>query len=48
MVKRIITLCMSLMMTLFSGAQGFEFQYRGQSIADDAVVTIAAAEDAYG
>ena len=29
-------------------AQGFEFQYRGQSIADDAVVTIAAAEDAYG
>ena len=48
MVKRIITLCMSLMMTLFSGAQGFEFQYQGESLADGATVVIAAEEDMFG
>ena len=29
-------------------AQSFEFQYRGQSVADGDMVTIAAAEDEYG
>ena len=48
MMKRIFTLCMSLMVTLFSWAQGFEFQFQGESLTDGATVIIAAEEDLFG
>lgn len=48
MMKKIFTLCMSLMVTLFAGAQGFVFQYQGENLADDATVIIAAEEDLFG
>lgn len=48
MMKKIFTLCVSLMVTLFAGAQGFVFQYQGENLADDATVIIAAEEDLFG
>lgn len=48
MVKKIFTLCFGLMAALSSWAQGFEFQYQGQSLPDGATVTIVAEEDLFG
>ena len=48
MMKKIFTLCVSFMVTLFAGAQGFVFQYQGENLADDATVIIAAEEDLFG
>ena len=48
MMKRIFTLCVGLMATLFAGAQGFVFQFQGENLADDATVIIAAEEDLFG
>jgi hypothetical protein len=48
MMKRIFTLCVGLMATLFAGAQGFVFQYQGESLADGETVIIAAEEDIFG
>lgn len=47
-MKKVLTLCASLMVTLFAEAQGFVFQYQGESLADDATVVIAAEEDMFG
>jgi len=47
-MKKILTLCVGLMVTLFAGAQGFVFQYQGENLADDATVIIAAEEDLFG
>ena len=48
MMKKIFTLCVSLIVTLFAGAQGFVFQYQGENLADDATVIITAEEDLFG
>lgn len=48
MMKKIFTLCIGLMGVLSSWAQGFEFQYQGQGLADGATVIIAAEEDLFG
>ena len=45
MMKKIFTLCFGLMAALSSWAQGFVFQYQGESLADGATVVIAAEED---
>lgn len=47
-MKKIFTLCFGLMAALSSWAQGFEFQYQGQSLADGATVIIVAEEDLFG
>ena len=47
-MKKIITLCFGLMVALTSWAQGFEFQYQGESLPDGATVIIAAEEDLFG
>ena len=47
-MKKIITLCFGLMAALTSWAQGFEFQYQGESLPDGATVIIAAEEDLFG
>ena len=47
-MKKIITLCFGLMAALTSWAQGFEFQYQGESLPDGASVIIAAEEDLFG
>ena len=47
-MKKIITLCFGLMAALTSWAQGFVFQYQGQTLADGATVIIAAEEDLFG
>lgn len=47
-MKKIFTLILGLIATLSIGAQGFEFQYQGESLADDATVIIAAEEDMFG
>ena len=47
-MKKIITLCLGLMAALSSWAQGFVFQYQGESLADGATVIIAAEEDIFG
>ena len=47
-MKKIFTLCFGLMITLSSWAQGFEFQYQGESLADGETVIIAAEEDIFG
>ena len=48
LMKKIITLILSLTAVLASWAQGFVFQYQGQSLADGATVIIAAEEDLFG
>ena len=48
MMKRIFTLCVSLLVGLIVKAQGFVFQYQGESLADGATVVIAAEEDIFG
>jgi len=48
MVKKISTLCLGLMAALSSWAQGFEFQFQGESLADGETVIIAAEEDLFG
>lgn len=47
-MKKFFTLIIGLMTALSSGAQGFEFQYQGQSLADGETVIIAAEEDIFG
>lgn len=49
-MKRQLLMTTALMLFAMMGvrAQSFEFQYRGQSVADGDMVTIAAAEDEYG
>ena len=47
-MKKIITLSFVLMAALSSWAQGFVFQYQGESLADGATVIIAAEEDLFG
>ena len=48
MMKKIFTLCFGLMAALSSWAQGFVFQFQGESLADNATVVIAAEEDIFG
>ena len=48
MMKKILILSIGLMVTLFTGAQGFVFQYQGENLADGATVIIAAEEDLFG
>ena len=48
MKKKILTLCFGLMAALSSWAQGFVFQFHGESLADGATVVIAAEEDFFG
>lgn len=48
MIKKLFTLFVGLMATLFAGAQGFVFQYQGESLADGETVIIAAEEDLFG
>lgn len=43
-----MTTALMLLAVMGVRAQGFEFQYRGQSLADDATITIVAEEDAFG
>lgn len=43
-----MTTALALLAVLGIRAQGFEFQYKGQSLANDATITIAAEEDAFG
>lgn len=47
-MKKIFTLCLLFCATTLAMAQGFEFQYQGQSLSDGATVTIAAETDAFG
>lgn len=47
-MKKIFTLCFGLMAALSSWAQGFVFQFQGESLADNATVVIAAEEDIFG
>lgn len=47
-MKKLFTLFVGLMATLFAGAQGFVFQYQGESLADGETVIIAAEEDLFG
>lgn len=47
-MKKIFTLCIGLMAALTSWAQGFVFQYHGESLADGETVIIAAEEDLFG
>ena len=47
-MKKIITLSFVLMAALSSWAQGFVFQYQGESLADGVTVIIAAEEDLFG
>lgn len=47
-MKKIFTLFVGLMVTLFSWAQGFEFQYHGESLADGETVIVVAEEDIFG
>ena len=47
-MKKIFTLCVGLMIALSSWAQGFEFQYQGESLPNDETVIIAAEEDWFG
>ena len=47
-MKKIVTLMIGLIATLTSWAQGFEFQYQGESLPDGATVIIAAEEDLLG
>lgn len=47
-MKKCITLCLGLMAALSSWAQGFEFLYQGQRLADGETVIIAAEEDWFG
>lgn len=48
MKKKILTLCFGLMAALSSWAQGFVFQFHGESLADGETVIIAAEEDLFG
>jgi len=47
-MKKLFTLCLSLIAGLSAWAQGFVFQYQGETLPDDATVIIAAEEDLFG
>ena len=44
LMKKVLTLCVGLMVTLFAGAQSFVFQYQGENLADGATVIIKSRE----
>ena len=47
-MKKLFTLIIGLMAALGTQAQGFEFQFHGQSLAEGETVVIAAEEDIFG